>query len=134
MLLMGNSGLSIIAASHSALVATGKDHCTLYYEICSVRPKRDEVTGGWKKLHKEELHNLYSSPSIIRMIKSWRMRWIGHVAQMREMRNAYRKGRDNWEDQGVDGWTIVKWILEREDGMGWIGLIWLRIGTSGGLL
>jgi hypothetical protein len=43
-------------------------------------PKRDEVTGGWRKLHNEELHNLYSSPSIIRMIKSRRMRWTGHVA------------------------------------------------------
>jgi hypothetical protein len=42
--------------------------------------KRDEVTGGWKRLHNEELHNLYSSPSIIRMIKSRRMRWAGHIA------------------------------------------------------
>jgi hypothetical protein len=45
-------------------------------------PKRDEVTGGWRKLHDEELHNLYSSPSIIRMIMFRRMRWAGHVAQM----------------------------------------------------
>jgi hypothetical protein len=43
-------------------------------------PKRDDVTGGWRKLHNEELHNLYSSPSIIRMIKSKRMRWAGYVA------------------------------------------------------
>jgi hypothetical protein len=43
-------------------------------------PKRDEVTGGWAKLHKEELHNLYFSPSIIIMIKSRRMRWARHVA------------------------------------------------------
>jgi hypothetical protein len=43
-------------------------------------PKRDEVTGGWKKLHNEELHDLYSSPSIVRTIKSRRMRWAGHVA------------------------------------------------------
>jgi hypothetical protein len=42
-------------------------------------PKRDEVTGGWRKLHNEEVRNLYSSPSIIRMIKSRRMRWAGHV-------------------------------------------------------
>jgi hypothetical protein len=48
------------------------------------------VTGGWKKLHNEELHNLYSSPSIIRMIKSRRMRWAGHAARMEENRNAYR--------------------------------------------
>jgi hypothetical protein len=43
-------------------------------------PKQDEVTGGWRKLHNEELHILYSSPNIIRMIKSRRMSWAGHVA------------------------------------------------------
>jgi hypothetical protein len=48
------------------------------------------VTGGWRKLHNEELHNLYSSPSIIRKMKSRRMRWTGHVARMGEKRNAYR--------------------------------------------
>jgi hypothetical protein len=47
------------------------------------------VTGGWRKLHNEELHNLYSSPSIIRVIKSRRMRWSGHVARTGERRNAY---------------------------------------------
>jgi hypothetical protein len=46
-------------------------------------PKRDDVTEDWRKLHNEKLHNLYPSPSIIRMIKSKRMRWAGHVAQMR---------------------------------------------------
>jgi hypothetical protein len=44
--------------------------------------KRDEVTGGWRKLYNEEFHNLYSFPSIIRMIKSTRMRWTGNVARM----------------------------------------------------
>jgi hypothetical protein len=48
---------------------------------------RDEVTGSWRKLHNEELHNLYYSPSIIRMIKSRTMRWGGHVARMGEKRN-----------------------------------------------
>jgi hypothetical protein len=47
-------------------------------------PKRDEVTGGWRKLHNEGLHNLYSSPSVIRIIKSGKMRWVGHVARMGE--------------------------------------------------
>jgi hypothetical protein len=45
-----------------------------------------------------------------------------------------QKERDHFEDQDVVGWTILKWILEREDGMIWTGLIWLRVGTSGGLL
>jgi hypothetical protein len=53
-------------------------------------PKRDEVTGSWRKLHNEELHNLCSSPNIIRMIKSRMMIWAGHVARIGEKRNAYR--------------------------------------------
>jgi hypothetical protein len=82
-------------------------------------PKRDEVTGGWRKLHNEELHNLYSSPNIIRMIKSRRMRCAGHIARMGEKRNTYRtlweiqKERDHSEGQDVGGWTELKWILER---------------------
>jgi hypothetical protein len=51
-------------------------------------PNRDEVTGGWRKLHNEELHGLYSSPSIVRVIKARRMRWTGHVARMGEVRSA----------------------------------------------
>jgi hypothetical protein len=53
-------------------------------------PKRDEVTGGWRKLHNEELPDLYSSPSIIRIIKSRRMRSLGYVARMGEERNVYK--------------------------------------------
>jgi hypothetical protein len=52
-------------------------------------PKRDEVTGEWRKLHNDELHNLYSSPDIFRQIKSRRMRWLEHVAHMREERKVY---------------------------------------------
>jgi hypothetical protein len=72
------------------------------------------VTGGWRKLHYVELHNLYSSPSIIRVIKSKRMRWAGHVARMggRGMHIGYwwerQKERDHWEDQDVGGWKILK--------------------------
>jgi hypothetical protein len=58
-------------------------------------PKRDEVTGEWRKLHNEELHNLYSSPVIIRQIKSRRMRWAGHVSRMGEKRKVYRVLVDN---------------------------------------
>jgi hypothetical protein len=53
-------------------------------------PKGDEVTGEWRKLHSGELHNLNSSPDNFRQIKSSRMRWVGHVARMREGRNVYR--------------------------------------------
>jgi hypothetical protein len=56
--------------------------------ICG--PRRDDVTGAWRKLHNEELHNLYSPPSIITIIKSGRMRWARHVARMGEEINAYR--------------------------------------------
>jgi hypothetical protein len=52
-------------------------------------PKRDEVLGGWRELHNEELHNLYCSPSVIRMIKSKRMRWAAYIARMRKKRNEY---------------------------------------------
>ena len=53
-------------------------------------PKRDEVTGEWKKLHNEELNNLYSLPNIVRVMKSRRMRWAGHVARMGEDRGVHR--------------------------------------------
>jgi hypothetical protein len=72
-------------------------------------PKRDEVTGEWRKLHNEELHNLYSSPDIIRQVKSRRMRWAGHVARMGEERKCTRfwwdspREGDHLEGQGVVG-------------------------------
>jgi hypothetical protein len=53
-------------------------------------PKRNRVAGGWRKLHNEELHDLHSSPIVIRIIKSRRMKWAGHVARMEEKRNVYR--------------------------------------------
>jgi hypothetical protein len=53
-------------------------------------PYREEVAGGWRRLHNEELHNLYASPNIIRVIKSRRMTWAGHVAHLREIRSTYK--------------------------------------------
>jgi hypothetical protein len=53
-------------------------------------PKREEVAGGWRRLHNEELHNLYGSSYIVRMVKLRRMEWEGHVARMGEVRNAYK--------------------------------------------
>jgi hypothetical protein len=91
-------------------------------------PKSDEVTGEWRKLHNEELHNLYSSPDIIRQIKSWRMRWAGHVARMGEERKCTRfwwespKERDHWEDQGVGEKMGSEWILGRLSWGGGCGL------------
>jgi hypothetical protein len=103
-------------------------------------PKRDEETREWRKLHNEELNDLYSSPNIIRVIKSRRMRWAVYVARMGERRGAYRvllgkpDGKNHLEDQCVDGKTILKWIFSIWDGGPWTGLIWLRIGTGGGHL
>jgi hypothetical protein len=54
-------------------------------------PKRREETGGWRKLHNEKLHNFYSAPSIIRMMKSRRIRWAGHVARIRRRRRRRRR-------------------------------------------
>jgi hypothetical protein len=98
------------------------------------------VTEGWRKLHNEELHSLYSSPSIIRMMKSRRIRWAGYVARTGEKWNVYRilvvkpEGKSHSEDQDVGGWIILKWILESKNGVVRTGLIWLRIGIRGGLL
>jgi hypothetical protein len=104
-------------------------------------PKRDEVSGEWRKLYNEEFRDLYSSPSIIRIIKSIRMRWAGHVARMGEKRNAYRllvgkpKGkrplarpRRMWLDNiKMDllekGWGGVDWTGLAQDRDKWRALV-----------
>jgi hypothetical protein len=91
------------------------------------------MTRDWRKMHSEELHNLYSSPNIIRVIKSRRMRWAGHVARMGENRNAYRilvgmpegkrplgRPRRRWVDYikmylREIGWDGVDWIDMAQD-------------------
>ena len=82
-------------------------------------PKRDGVTGEWRKLHNEELKDLYSSPSIVRVIKSRRMRWVGHVTRMEEGRGVHKvlmgkaDGKNHWRDQDIDGKIILRWILRK---------------------
>jgi hypothetical protein len=89
-------------------------------------PKRDEVTGDWRRLHNEELHNSSASPNIIRVIKSRRMRWAEHVGCVGEMINTIfwleaLKGRDHSENLGVDGKIILVLILEKQGGNLWSG-------------
>ena len=103
-------------------------------------PKRDEVTEEWRKVHHEELNDLYCSPNIVRVLKSRKKRWAGHVAHLGERRGLYRvlvgkpegkrplgRRRRRWEDN-------IKMDLQ-EVGFGmWTGSSWLRIGTGGGHL
>ena len=99
--------------------------------------KRDEVRGDWRKLRNEELNDLYCSPNILRVIKSRRIRWAGHVARMGKRRGVYRvwgghlREGDHSGDPGVDGRTILRWIFSKWDVEVWIGSSWLRIGTVG---
>jgi hypothetical protein len=106
-----------------------------------IEPKRNEVSGCWRKLHYEELHNLYSSPIIIRMIKSKRTRWAEHVARMRAKRNVYRvlvgkpQGKRplggpkcRWLDNIIIdlreiGWDDMDWIDLAQDRDQWRALV-----------
>jgi hypothetical protein len=104
--------------------------------------KREEVAGGWRRLHNEEVHNLYASSHTINVMKSRRMRWADHVERMGDMRNVYRvlvgkrkrksplgRPKRRWEN------NIRIYLLIRKDiAKLCTGYVWLRIWTSGGLL
>ena len=103
-------------------------------------PRGDEVTGDWRKLHNEELNDLYSSPNIFRVIKSRKMRWAGHVVRLGENRSVHRvlvkkpEGKNYLEDPDVDGKRILKWIFRKWHMKARIGSMWLRIWKGGGHL
>jgi hypothetical protein len=100
-------------------------------------PKRGEVTGEWRMLYNEELNVLNSLPNIVRLVKSRRMRWAGHVARMGEEKGVHRcwwgsrRERGHWGDPDVDGRIILGWIFRKLEGVVGIGWSWLRIGTGG---
>jgi hypothetical protein len=98
----------------------------------------NKVTGECRKLHNEEFNDLYSSPKIVWVIKLG-MRWVGYVAHYGRRGEVYTgfwwgnlRERDHLEDPDVDGRIILRWVFRKWDVVAWIGLIWLRIRTSGG--
>jgi hypothetical protein len=103
-------------------------------------PRRDEVRAEWRKLHNKELNDLYSLPNIVRVVKSRRMRWPGHVARMvkREgftgcwWRNLSE--RCLWGNPDVDGRIILRWMFRKLEGIVGTGWSWIRIGMAGGHL
>ena len=103
-------------------------------------PRRDEVTGECRRLHNEELNDLYSSPNIVRVIKSRTMRWSGHVARMGEERGMYRVLVGKPEGKRPLGRPRRRWVdnirrISRRWDVGiWTGLGWPRIETGGGRL
>ena len=100
-------------------------------------PKSDEVSGEWRKLHNEELNDLYCSHNIVRVIKSRKDVMGGACSTYGGEERLWRgnlRERDHLEDQGVDGMIILRWIFRKRDVRVWAGLIWLRIGTVGGHL
>jgi hypothetical protein len=96
-------------------------------------PKRDEVTGEWRKQHNKELCDLYSSQSIIRIIKSRKIRWAGHVAPMGEKRNAYRLLVGQPEGNRLLGRPRCKWVsnirMDLEE-VGWGDVDWIDLAQD----
>jgi hypothetical protein len=138
--------LSVVFYGCETLSLTSREeHSLMVFQNRVLRrifgPKRDEVTGGWRKLLNEELHGLYSSPSIVRLIKARRMRWAGQVARMGEVMGAYNilvgrpegrrplgRPRRRWEDNikmnlREIGFGDVDWIHLAQDRGRWRVLV-----------
>ena len=102
--------------------------------------ERHEVTGEWRKLQKEELHDLYASPNIIWVIKTGRIEWLGRIARIEDrtgvnwfwweiLREKRPPGRPRTESR-----IILQWIFNKWDNGAWTAVMWLRIGTCGRLM
>ena len=132
--------LVVLYGCESWLLTLKEEHRLRLFENRVLRrifgPKGDEVTGEWRKLHKEEFNDLYTL-NIVWVIKSRRMKWVGHVALMGDRRGEYRVlvgkpekmrplGRPRHSWRIILRWIFRKWI----EGV-WCGLTWLRIGTCG---
>ena len=101
-------------------------------------PRSDEVMGEWRRLHNKELNDLYSLPNIVRVIKSRRMRWAGHVARMGKERGVYRFLVGKPEGRRPLGRPRRRWVdnimMDLQEVGIWTGLGWPRIETGGGRL
>jgi hypothetical protein len=114
----------------------GEEHRLRVFENRMLRrifgPKKEGLTREWRKLHDEELNDLYSLPNIDRVIKSRKMRWAWHVARMGDKIGVYRvlvgksEERDHLEDPGVDGRIILSWIFRTWDG----GKDWIELAQD----
>jgi hypothetical protein len=119
------------------LVSDIKEHRLRVFENRMLRRvlgwKRDEATGDWRKLHNEELHNLHSSPNKIRMIKSRRMRLVGHVARMRAKRNGYRILVGEPEGKRSVGRRRHRWVVNMRMDLReaeWSGIDWIDLAQD----
>jgi hypothetical protein len=119
------------------LVSNIEEHRLRVFENRVLRrlfgPKRCEVTGDWRKLYNGELHNLYSSPNIIRMMKSKRMRWAGHVARIGAKRNPYRMLVEKPEGKRPPGRPTCRWAdnikIDLKE-IGWAGMDWIDLAQD----